>query len=171
MADSGSQHPFEMIYYTRALASGSQTYTAGTNLFGNGVPLRACRSGQLRSIRWPEARSGPHVRPTMITLLWPTRATIPSRATGRCLLRVSLEEVTGAIVHAIAKEIWPWKQLFRRVVSGASLAPKLAPWSVDMSDKGVLQVVWALLLCDRNRQLLKESSSTYELKAGLYRDC
>ena len=45
------------------------------------------------------------------------------------------------------------------------------PWSVDTSDKGVLQVVWALCLYDGNRQLLKESSSTYELKAGLYRDC
>jgi hypothetical protein len=86
-------------------------------------------------------------------------------------LRVSPEEVTGAIVFAIAMEIWPWKQLFCRVVAGAFLAPKLVPWSVDMSDKGVLQVVWALFLCDGKRQLLKESSSTYELKAGLYRDC
>ena len=34
--------------------------------------------------------------------------------------------------------------------------PKLAPWSVDMSDKGVLQVVWALLLCDGNRKLLNK---------------
>ena len=33
VADSGSQHPFELISYTRALASGSQTYTAGINLF------------------------------------------------------------------------------------------------------------------------------------------
>ena len=46
VADSG---PFELIYYTRALASGSQTYTAGINLFWidlqwsatPGVPLRA----------------------------------------------------------------------------------------------------------------------------------
>ena len=84
-------------------------------------------------------------------------------------LRVSLEEVTGAIVFAIAKEIWHWKQLFCWGVSGAVLAPTLVPWSVDMSDKGVLQVVWALFLCDGNRQLLKEIISTYELKAGLYR--
>jgi hypothetical protein len=41
------------------------------------------------------------------------------------------------------------------VVSGAFLAPRLVAWSVDMSDKGVLQVVWALFLCDGNRQLLK----------------
>ena len=74
VADSGSQHPFELIYYTRALASASQTYTAGINLFWiicNGVPLQACRSGQPRSIRWPEARSGSHVRPMTSTLLWP----------------------------------------------------------------------------------------------------
>ena len=71
------------------------------------------------------------------------------------LLRVSPEEVTGAIVFAIAREIWPWKQLFCRVVPGACLAPKLVPSSVDMSDKGVLQVVWALFSCDGNRQLLK----------------
>ena len=51
VADSGSQHPFEFISYTRALASGSQTYTAGINLFGlicHGAPPRACRSGQAR---------------------------------------------------------------------------------------------------------------------------
>ena len=32
-ADSGNQHPFELIYYTRALPSNSQTCTAGINLF------------------------------------------------------------------------------------------------------------------------------------------
>jgi hypothetical protein len=37
----------------------------------NGLPLRACRSGQPRSIRWPEAHSGPHVRSMTSTLLWP----------------------------------------------------------------------------------------------------
>ena len=33
VAASGNQRPFELLYYTRALASGSQTYTAGINLF------------------------------------------------------------------------------------------------------------------------------------------
>jgi hypothetical protein len=33
VADSGNQHPVELIAYTRALASNSQTYTAGINLF------------------------------------------------------------------------------------------------------------------------------------------
>ena len=55
VADSGSQHPFELIYYTRALASGSQTYTAGINLFWidlqwsatPGVPLRATAIDQM----------------------------------------------------------------------------------------------------------------------------
>ena len=78
------------------------------------------------------------------------------------LLRVSPEE-TGAIVFAIAREFG--------LGAGVFLAQKLAPWSVDMSDKGVLQVAWALFLCDGKRQLLKESSSTYELKAGLYKYC
>ena len=45
VADSGSQHPFELIYYTRALASGSQTYTAGINLFWIAFALE-CHSGR-----------------------------------------------------------------------------------------------------------------------------
>ena len=55
VADSGSQHPFELMYYTRALASGSQTYAAGINLFWidlqwsatPGVPLRATAINQM----------------------------------------------------------------------------------------------------------------------------
>ena len=55
VADSGSQHPFELIYSTRALASGSQTYTAGINLFWidlqwnatPGAPLRATAIDQM----------------------------------------------------------------------------------------------------------------------------
>jgi hypothetical protein len=35
VVDSGSQQPFKLLYYTRALASGSQTYTAGINLFSS----------------------------------------------------------------------------------------------------------------------------------------
>ena len=68
VADSGSQHPFELISYTRALASGSQTYTDGIILFWidlqwsatPGVPLRVTAINQM-------ARA----RSMMSTLVWP----------------------------------------------------------------------------------------------------
>jgi hypothetical protein len=55
VADSGNQRPVELIAYTRALANGSQTYTAGINLFWidlqwsatPGVPLRATAIDQM----------------------------------------------------------------------------------------------------------------------------
>ncbi|MFM7987233.1 MAG: hypothetical protein ACKPKO_48765, partial [Candidatus Fonsibacter sp.] len=73
VADSGSQHPFELIYDTRALAS-SQTYTAGINLFWidlqwsatPDVPLRATAIDQMARSTF---RSPCQIH--MSTLLWP----------------------------------------------------------------------------------------------------
>ena len=41
--------------------------------------------------------------------------------------------------------------MFCRVVAGAVLAPKLAPWSVDMSDKGRLAGGMGLVLVRRTK--------------------
>ena len=75
VADSGSQHPFELIgLYAGACQRLPDLHGRHQPVLGlicNGVPLRACRCGQPRSIRWPEARSGPHARSAMSTLLWP----------------------------------------------------------------------------------------------------
>ena len=54
-AESGSQHPFDSVSYTQALAGSSQSYTAGINLFWinlqwsatPGVPLRTAAIEQM----------------------------------------------------------------------------------------------------------------------------
>ena len=71
-ADSGSQRPFELDSYRRALAGGSQTYTAGINLFWidlqwcatPGVPLRISSIDQMA-----KPRSSPHCQSMTSTLL------------------------------------------------------------------------------------------------------
>ena len=107
VADSGSQHPFELISYTRALASGSQTYTAGINLFWidlqwsatPGVPLRATAIDQMArtTFRSPCQINDVHIAVADVSFN-------PLMHKG-ALLRVSPEEVTGAIVFAIARDI------------------------------------------------------------------
>ena len=107
VADSGSQHPFELISYTRALASGSQTYTAGINLFWidlqwsatPGVPLRASAIDQMArtTFRSPCQINDVHIAVADVSFN-------PLMHKG-ALLRVSPEEVTGAIVFAIARDI------------------------------------------------------------------
>jgi hypothetical protein len=107
VADSGSQHPFELISYTRALASGSQTYTAGINLFWihlqwsatPGVPLRVTAIDQMArsTFRSPCQINDVHIAVADVSF-------DPLMHKG-ALLRVSPEEVTGAIVFAIARDI------------------------------------------------------------------
>ena len=107
VADSGSQRPFELIFYTRALASGSQTYTAGINLFWidlqwsatPGVPLRASAIDQMArtTFRSPCQINDVHIAVADVSFN-------PLMHKG-ALLRVSPEEVTGAIVFAIARDI------------------------------------------------------------------
>lgn len=105
-ADCGTQHPFDLASCKQALAA-SGTYTAGVNLFWidlqwsstPGVPLRISAIEQMAKTMFKQ--------PTVITevhIAVPDPDFNPLMHMG-ALLRVSPEEITGAVVLAIARDI------------------------------------------------------------------
>jgi len=106
-AESGNQHPFDAVSYTRALAGASQSYTAGINLFWidlqwsatPGVPLRTTAIEQMAQTTFRSPCPITDVHIAVFDLGFN-----PLMHKG-ALLRVSPEEVTGAVVLAIARDI------------------------------------------------------------------
>ena len=104
--DCGTQHPFDLVSYKNALTAGN-TYTAGINLFWidlqwsstPGVPLRISAIEQMSSTMFKQ--------PTVITEVHiATSGPDFNPLTHKgALLRVSPEEITGAVVLAISRDI------------------------------------------------------------------
>ena len=106
-AASGTQMPFDFEFYEGALKTASKSYTAGINLFWidlqwsatPGVPLRVSAIEQMARdmFRLPTAIGAIH-----IAVSGPEYNPLKHQG---ALLRVSPEEVTGAFVLAIARDI------------------------------------------------------------------
>jgi hypothetical protein len=105
--ESGNQHPFDLEAYRKALATSSATYTAGINLFWvdiqwsptPGVPLRISAIEQMSNTTF---KTPCPINDVHIAVPGPDFDPLTHKG---ALLRVSPEEVTGAIVLAIARDI------------------------------------------------------------------
>jgi hypothetical protein len=104
---SGNQVPFEFQFYQDALRTPARSYTAGINLFWvdpmwtatPGVPLRASAIEHMSNTTFkiPCALDGIHIAVSC--------PDFDPREHKGALLRVSPEEMTGAVVLAIARDI------------------------------------------------------------------
>ena len=138
VAESGTQAPFDLQCYQDALKTASKSYTAGINLFWinlqwsatPGVPLRvsAIEAMARTTFRAPVSVGTIHVAV-------PGAEFNPLEHKG-ALLRVSPEEITGALVLAISRDIQNNEpaevlQSWKQVILSTTCVFKVLPTATD----------------------------------------